>query len=248
MRILRCFPKPDRVAIVDRLKRVADSVPMPDDEGVLSASDADFVAGLKLDVADALSQIVQLLACGEESAVHVFYREGDRIGMTGEDSLLHSQSVMYRIAKEETVHDLMLTRLAKLLPYDDRHLELRKKARHFYMSYAHRDPKLHFFRISELDSVVCMIMHAMLTGTGQLGPLPLLSCIGRRIRTDEATHVRVTHDHVKGLGMTLSERIDEADPIREKIVGMLSSAREAFEIMGVDSDRLFARILSRKVS
>ena len=246
-KIIRCFPKPNRAAIDEQLQRAADSVPTPDDDGLLSVSEGELLSGLSENVGDALSQVLQLLACGEESAMHVFYHEGDRIGTT-QGSFLQSQSIMYRVAKEETLHDEMLTRVSNLLPYDERHHRLRKMARLFYLKLAHHEPKYHFFRISELDSVVCMIMHGVLSGTGQLRTLPVLARIAGRIRDDEAAHVRITHERVRELGMTLSERIADADPIRTLIVGMLSNAQEAFETMGVDTDRMFKRILTRKVS
>lgn len=246
-KIIRCFPKPNRAEILEKLARVADSIPVPDDEGLLRVSEGELLSGLTGGGGDALSQVLQLLACGEESAVHVFYHEGDRIGTT-QGSFLQSQSTMYRIAKEETLHDEMLTRVSSLLPYDDRHHALRKAARLFYLKLAHPDPKYHFFRISELDSVVCMIMHSLLSGTGRLSAAPVLARIAGRIRDDEATHVRITHERVRELGMTIEERIADADPIRTRIVAMLSTAQEAFEALGVDTDRMFKRILTRKVS
>ncbi|MBI5093902.1 MAG: hypothetical protein HZB26_15865 [Candidatus Hydrogenedentes bacterium] len=222
-------------------------MPEPDDHGLLSVPSCDLLSGLTEEAGDALSQTIQLLSCGEESAIHVFYNEGDRIGAS-QSSFLQSQAIMYRIAKEETLHDLMLTRVSELLPYDERHHELRRRARHFYLRLAHPEPKYHFFRISELDSVVCMIMHGLLTGTGKLATSPALSKIAAHIRDDEAGHVRATRERVVELGMTLSERLEEAEPIRTRIVEMLSDTHEALDTLGVDADQLFKRILARKTS
>lgn len=245
--ILRCFPKPNRAVVADQLQQVVQSVPDPDDAGLLSLTKDEMLAGLSADSGDALSRIVQLLACGEESAMHIFYIEGDRLGGLGGD-FLESQSLMYRIAKEETLHDDVLTRLSTQLPYDDRHQALRKMARRFYLRLAHPEPKYHFFRISELDSVVCMVMHGLLTGTGKLQQTPALAKIAQRIRDDEARHVRITRDRLKDLGMTLSERLEESEPIRTRIIEMLSNAQDAFEELGVDATSVFKRVLNRKVT
>lgn len=244
--IIRCFPKPDRAQIADQLRRVADGVSVADDTGLLRMPEGVILEGLNDTDGDALSRVVQLLACGEQSAIHVFYKEGDRLGQGG-SPLLQSQSIMYRIAKEETLHDEVLSRLAHLLPYDERHQALRRYARRFYVKLAHPDPKYHFFRISELDSVVCMIMHSLLTGTGKVRNKAGLAAIVQRIRNDEATHVRITRDRVAELGMTVSERLTEADPVRAEIVAMLGTAADAFEILGIDADALFRRIMARRV-
>ena len=65
----------------------------------------------------ALGQLLPSLLCGEESAFHVFWREGERLSNV---QLSHSKALANQIAIEELEHERLTSRSAWLLPRSQR--------------------------------------------------------------------------------------------------------------------------------
>jgi hypothetical protein len=240
-----CFPAPQRDQIPITLRLAALRVRAPSDEGLLTPSGAELVAGLSSKSLGALGRIMPMLACGEESAIHVFYREGDRLGKMHE-SVQKSQLLLYRIAKEEELHDILLKRVRAQLPEPDDLVVIQQKAKSFYYHIASLDPALHFFRVSELDSAVCIIMSSLLEQTCELSCSPYLQRLMERIRRDESAHVLAARRHVSELGLATATRLDDAEMTRTNLVKMLEHVADAFEELGTDPRLVYQRILHRK--
>jgi hypothetical protein len=212
---------------------------------LLSIPGTDLVAGLDQPARTALARILLTLACGEESAIHVFYREGDRLARF-DSGLVESQRIMYRIALEEEIHDALLRRVRAKLPVAPDAEPLRRKATEFYARLASTNPGLHFFRVSELDSAVCVILSSFLDPGCSVGNAPSLCKVATRIRSDEARHVLLARQHVAKWRLPISTRLDEAQSVRSSLIAFLETTANSFEAVGVDSSRLFRKILDRR--
>ena len=239
-----CFPLPIREdAVVS-----ADIRQPPGRESRFEAELAkgnELLGGLSDDEAAALGRILPSLACGEESAVHAFYREGDR---TSEESLAASRALLYEIAHEEERHERLLRRLRAYCPVPDDLELIRRRAQWFFLKIASKDPAIHFARIAGLDSGVCILMSAAAHKTPVFKRAPAILRIFNLIRDEEARHVKFSRKHALDLGMQPSQLAECTENARTGLVSMISPIADAFEIFGVDADRLFLRILHEVVT
>jgi hypothetical protein len=206
--------------------RLADAVPAASLPGPLQLGDAQ---------AEALSELLQVFACGEESASLAFARLGDS---PLEDAACRA---LARVAGEELIHERLLRGLRGALPPPAPDKELRRALLRFYHGIAQADIGLHLASIAALDSAVCVILAALLEPDRVLAQEPVVSAIFRHIQRDEAGHVqlsrRIAAELVQG---------DVIGPVAENarlgLVGVLARRGAAFESLGVDAERLFARI------
>jgi hypothetical protein len=206
--------------------RLANAVPAALLPGPLRLGDAQ---------AEALSELLQVFACGEESASFAFARLGD--------SRLEEVAcrALARVAGEELIHEGLLRGLRGALPAPASDRELRRALLRFYHSIAQADIGLHLASIAALDSAVCLILAALFEPDRILAQEPVASAIFRRIHRDEAGHVRLSRriaaDLVQGdvIGAV-------AENARLGLVDVLARRGAAFESLGVDAERLFMRI------
>jgi hypothetical protein len=182
--------------------------------------------------AEALSELLQMLACGEESAAIAFAGLGSSIEDIGRLALM-------RIADEELGHEALLRGLRCALPPPVRDRELRRTMARFYHGVARSDAGLHLAAIASLDSAVCAILSALLRRGGPVARDLAISSVFRRIQTDEAGHVRVAR-RIATRFLGSDELAAVAETTRTELVGMLSLRGAAFEVLGVDAGRLFA--------
>ena len=185
----------------------------------------------------ALAELLQVLCCGEESAVFAFQR------LAGKESLQEvSRRELLRISSEEEVHEVLLSGLRASLPSLEVDLGLQRRLRRFFISLESREMGVHFARLAALDSGVCAILgelqrpEAVLKGK-EHGILEIF----RKIHQDEANHVRTALT----LGREMLERKrleDEIMNTRERLSKLLMSKTHAFEALGVDSDRLHKKL------
>src|SRR5712671_8122934 len=127
--------------------RLADAVPAASLPGPLRLGDAQ---------AEALSELLQVFACGEESAALAFARLGDS---PLEDVARHA---LTRVAEEELIHERLLRGLRGALPAPARDKELRRALLRFYHGIAQADIGVHLASIASLDSAACLILSALL--------------------------------------------------------------------------------------
>lgn len=207
------------------------------------ANDAAFaVRNTPAGDAEAIATFVPFLLCGEESAVHVFHREARRV--RSQD--VAAQALMMRIAGEEKVHEAMLARLARELP-EPKCLEATRLSGHeFYIGMADSNPGIHFARIAALDSCVSKIM-AALCSAARIIRVPAVHRVFARVRSDEASHVRISRQHVTDLGHPRTVLNEEADRVCPRLANFIQPTGDAFEYLGIDPDRLFRRIRREEV-
>ena len=206
-----------------RLADVAPAVPLT---GLLRLGDAQ---------AEALSELLQVFACGEESAALAFARLG---ASPLEDAARHA---LARVAEEELIHEGLLRGLRGALPAPAPDRELRRALLRFYHDIAQADIGLHLASIAALDSAVCLILAALLEPDRVLAQEPAATAIFRRIHRDEAGHVRLSRRIAAELvqGDVIGAVAENA---RLGLVGVLARRGAAFDSLGVDAERLFVRI------
>jgi hypothetical protein len=206
--------------------RLADAVPAGPLPGPLRLGDAQ---------SEALSELLQVFACGEESATLAFARLG---GSPIEDA---ARRALARVAEEELIHERLLRGLRGALPAPAPDRELRRALLRFYHGIAQADIGLHLASIAALDSAVCLILAALLEPDRVLAQEPAASAIFRRIHRDEAGHVRLSRRIAAELvqGDVIAAVAENA---RLGLVGVLARRGAAFESLGIDAERLFMRI------
>ncbi len=185
--------------------------------------------------AEALSELLQVFACGEESASLAFARFGDS---PIEDA---ARWALGRVAKEELIHERLLRGLRGALPAPAPDRELHRALLRFYHGIAQADIGLHLASIAALDSAVCLILAALLEPDHVLAQQPVASAIFHRIHRDEAGHVRLS----RGIAAALVQEDvigAVAENARLGLVGVLARRGAAFDGLGIDAERLFARI------
>jgi len=206
--------------------RLADAVPAASLSGPLRLGDAQ---------AEALSELLQVFACGEESASLAFAHLGD--------SPLEEAAcrALARVAEEELIHEGLLRGLRGALPAPMPDKELRRTLLRFYHGVAQADIGLHLASIAALDSAVCLILAALLEPDRVLAQEPAASAIFRRIHRDEAGHVRLSRRIAAELvqGDVIGAVAENA---RLGLVGILARRGAAFDRLGTDPERLFVRI------
>ena len=206
--------------------RLADAVPAASLPGPLRLGDAQ---------AEALSELLQVFACGEESASLAFARLGDS---PLEEAACRALAC---VAGEELIHEGLLRGLRGALPTPAPDRELRRALLRFYHGIAQADIGLHLASIAALDSAVCLILAAPLEPDRVLAQEPAASAIFRGIHRDEAGHVRLSRriaiELVQGdvIGTV-------AENARLGLVGVLAQRGAAFDSLGIDAERLFVRI------
>ena len=163
--------------------------------------------------AEALSELLQVFACGEESAALAFAHFGCS---PLEDA---ARRGLARVAEEELIHERLLRRVRAALPPPAPDRELRRA----------------------LDSAVCVILAALLEPDRVLAREPAVATIFRRIQRDEAGHVRLSRHLVAEL-VRGNALFTVAENARLGLVGLLARRGAAFESLGVNAERLFARI------
>jgi len=197
-------------------------------------------AGLTSSAADCVSRLVPALLCGEESAICVFQREG--VSPRAADAAEASRRVLHKIQREEEVHSVLLARLLNELPVAPDLATLRRRSRAFFIRMGVTTPSVVLSRVVEIDSAVCIILHAILAPHVMPGALHMKP-LWTKIRREEAQHVRSSQAYLDVLGVKTPP--DSVALAREGLVELLSGVADSFEGLGVDADRLFRRIRER---
>ena len=184
---------------------------------------------------EALSELLQVFACGEESAALAFAHLG---GSPLEDA---ARRGLARVAEEELIHERLLRGLRAALPAPAPDRELRRALLRFYHGVAETDIGLHLASIAALDSAACVILATLLEPGGTLTQEPEVAMVLRHIHHDEAAHVRLSRRlatefvHRDAIGAV-------AENVRLGLVDVLARRGAAFESLSIDAGRLFARI------
>lgn len=185
---------------------------------------------------EACARLAIVLLCGEKSAIQIFQAEVARARAPAV-ALNALQAIEY----DEHLHERSLRSFCEFLPHVDDGHALKRRAQRFFASLGRVDDMArHFGQISHLDSAVCKIMwHIENSSINNVSPLLRLAA---QIKNDEARHVAVSRRYASTLGLTSSRRYEDAAFISEGLVNMLDPLADSFEVVGVDSDKLFAQI------
>jgi hypothetical protein len=133
---------------------------------------------------DAFARLVPLLACGEESAIHVFSGAAIEGSRAGNKEHAFTAQALAAIADDEQRHEQRLAGWRSRLPdLIDRHT--RQRARRFFAGLASDEPATHFLRIAALDSAVCLLLAPLAHQRTPLGNLPDVGATLNRICADE---------------------------------------------------------------
>jgi hypothetical protein len=185
--------------------------------------------------AQALSELLQVFACGEESASLAFAHLGDSPLPDA------ARRGLARVANEELMHERLLRGLRGALPAPVPDRQLRHAMVRFYHRMPQADIGLHLASIAALDSAVCTILATLLATARVLTQEATVTTILRRIHRDEAGHVRLSRRLAAELASKDAIRA-VAENARLGLVDVLALRGAAFESLGVDAAKLFAGI------
>jgi hypothetical protein len=182
-------------------------------------------SGLPRDVAQALSNALPFLRCGEESAVHAFGRRLARNGIAAEQAALDA------ITADEARHAAWLEALAQALPAGDTAPDAVAMAT-FFRRLLTRDPALHFARIAALDLAVCAILRPLAGRHGALAASPPVTDGLRAIHRDEARHVRTARHCAARLGWSTAQQRSLDQSMRGDLAALLEPVRASLLRLG----------------
>lgn len=185
--------------------------------------------------AEALSELLVVFACGEESAALAFGHLADA------KAAECARAALALVVKEEIVHDRLLRQLRGALPVPGHDPELRMAQVRFYRNIGYPNVGQHLAAIAALDSAVCIILSAVLQHGRPLASEPTVRSIFARIRYEESRHVRLS----RGLATVLAPRTaarEVAAFARLGLIEILARRADALERLQIDPDCLFLRL------
>ena len=185
--------------------------------------------------ASALAALLPTLLCGEESASLVFEQFAARAGADPR------RFALARIASEEATHETLLRALRIALDEAGHSAATTPGIQQFFRGAGDHDPGRHFARIAALDSALCTLLAELRRGCRLFVENRTIGAIFARIHRDEARHV-VTSLGFASIICSRAERLATAEDMRGRFVRMLMNQADALETLGIDPDRLFARL------
>ncbi|MEH6446008.1 MAG: hypothetical protein V7784_19115 [Oceanospirillaceae bacterium] len=203
----------------------------------------------------ALANLLPLLLCGEQSAIHVFNTESSRISQVSDthpaiNELERQKALLYlqQIEADERIHEQALQFILDKLPVASEQHKIKRIAQRFYASIAQQTNTVtqHFQVIAQLDTCVCLLMDAVAKSSIKQSSLAELF---RLIKKDEARHVNIAKKHSVMLlknEITAPPLIDLK--IQQQLVNMLNTQLPALQHLQIDSQILFKRILKSAAS
>jgi hypothetical protein len=190
---------------------------------------------------EALARLVPTLLCGEQSAVAVFHAEAERLSTKANNV---SFSIFQTIEADECLHEAGLQVLCDKLPVvADLHAIKRRSQRFFLKLGQAKSVAQHFSQIAQLDSAVCLLMWHI--ENSAVGCNPMIGSLTAQIKKDEARHVSISRRHALALGVSRNEYQALGEQVFCGLTKLLAPVADSFETIGVDSDRLFARLQQR---
>ncbi len=184
--------------------------------------------------AEALSELMPVFICGEESAALTFRRFADTIPPV---PLL--EDMFQRIADDEERHERLLQSIRFALPVSAPVRQV-PELRRFFKAAADRQAGSHLVRIAALDSAVCAVLAELRSRRCPVARDKAIEPIFARIHRDEAQHVRLSMLYVGG--MSASERWAVASDMRRKFARLVEPYTDTLDRLAVDPDQLLARL------
>ena len=195
---------------------------------------------------EAFARLIPILACGEESAIHVFSGAAALAALeppasSNADACAMpsvSAQALADIAADEMRHEAWLAAWRAQLP-DCLDLATRRQARRFFAGQTSDDPALHFIRIAALDSAVCQILAPLIAYETPLSGVTEIRTTLNCIRTDEARHVRISRACATAWGATPEQIRAEWQSVRFQLATLLESVGPDLATLGTDPEKLF---------
>lgn len=180
----------------------------------------------------ALSELIPILSCGEESAALIFNNLANILEEKSE-----ARQKLLLISQEEIVHEKMLRSLANSLPPPKKDLKLRRKVKLFFLSIQSTDLGKHFAQIAALDSGVCIILSHLRRKNGPIYKEKAINNILSTIHREEARHAAISIDFAK---KTLSKESlrNIFLQTRFKLNDLIINRKSSFETLKVNSTQL----------
>jgi len=202
---------------------------------VRTASSAVQESPLRAAHAAALAELLQVLACGEESGVLAF----EHLGRSGIDRPL--REALAGIAADEARHQALLANLRGTLPEPAPDPALRAAIHRFFLRLADREARVHCARIAAVDSALCQILGALRKRGRPLTTDPAAHTVLGGIHRDEARHVAIARHCSAGLLASARGR-DIVVEARERLAELLELRAASLDELEVDPDLLLARL------
>ncbi|MDO6762433.1 hypothetical protein [Agarivorans sp. 1_MG-2023] len=187
---------------------------------------------------EALALLMPLLLCGEQSAQLVFQQQAKNLE---QHSNPLSIKALNEVEADEAWHDEALQWVFSQLPELAQQHKVRRSAQRFYSGLGRSlSLQQQFIRIASLDACVTQLMQMIERGTiGKNHPFSQLCGL---IKKDEAKHVYVSKHFAQDLGASVQDMAEERLLVLQKLMTLLSSQAQQFEIIGVDLDQLQQRL------
>lgn len=193
---------------------------------------------------EAFSRLLPLLACGEESAIHVFFNAAtahpSERPIHKMSANLSAQALM-NIAQDEMRHEAWLAAWRARLP-DCLEQSVRRQAQKFFSGLASDIPAVHFIRIAALDSAVCQILASLMSSKAPLSQVQEIKTTFNLIRSDEARHVRISRDFAAAWGATPEQIHTEWRAVRVALATLLEGVAPDLAILGANPEQLFEKL------
>lgn len=183
----------------------------------------------------ALSELLPLLLCGEESAVLAFahHAQSQKWGQRPRQDFA-------RIESDEARHARWLRCLRACLPRARTDIQPSRKLKHFFLRLSSPDFGIHLGNIAALDSAVCLIL-GRLRRTRACASDARVRTIFELIHRDEARHVAIAR-HYAGELCSTRGLMACATETRERLTTLLGSHADAFDTLEVCPDDLFRQL------
>ncbi|MGL6260886.1 hypothetical protein [Vibrio sp. WXL210] len=186
--------------------------------------------------AHALSRLLPLLVCGEQSSQWVFYNESQR--QKSHSIEVTAQDDFERIVLDEKYHEQALECVRSQIGEPVDILSIKRRSQRFFASLgARKTIEEHFAQIACLDALVCKLM--LFIEKGRLAPQHPFVLLCRAIKQDEARHVSVSKKHALRLGYDKSKWREMDAVISQRLFELLNTERTAFLEIGVQLDDIF---------
>jgi hypothetical protein len=187
---------------------------------------------------EALAELLPVLICGEESAGLAF------AALTGNRELSdRARCSLLQIEADEREHERLLGHVSLALPPPRADAALSRALRRFFVRLGRLGLGPHLTRIVALDSAACVLLGALRAANGAVVADSPLGRVFARIHRDEVRHVLIAREHLRSAAGPINVRA-VAMETRMQLVELLTHRAAPLEqVLGVDADRLFARLL-----
>lgn len=187
-----------------------------------SALSAGLNPGQRQDLAD----LLPFLACGEESAAHVF-------GHSLQAAVpARFWPTLKQIAQDEHRHAELLSGLRDELPSPNPSISLTRLI-FFFKRLETPDPAEHLARVAALDLAVCRVLQPLLRHGAAISGAPALHVALSQLRADEAGHVRLARSMAGELGYEPENQVQLNRTLSARLNTLLAPVAPALARLGV---------------